>query len=44
MANSLAKMTYLSLTFIEYLINKSRIKISSWDKKKYFAKEIIKLL
>jgi len=41
-ANSLAKKAYLSLTFIGYLINKSRIKISYWDKK-YFAKEIIKL-
>jgi hypothetical protein len=33
MANSLAKKAYLSLTFIGYLINKSRIKISYWDKK-----------
>jgi membrane protein CcdC involved in cytochrome C biogenesis len=33
MANSLAKKAYLSLTFIGYLINKSRIKISYRDKK-----------
>ena len=34
MANSLAKNAYLSLTFIGYLINKSRIKIGyCWDKK-----------
>jgi len=34
-ANSLAKKAYLSLTFIGYLINKSRIKISHWDKKNF---------
>jgi hypothetical protein len=35
--------TYLSLIFMKYLINKSRVNIKSLEQK-YFAKEIIKLL
>jgi len=35
--------TYLSLIFIKYFINKSKIKIKSL-KQKYFTKKIIKLL